>query len=91
MAFLDALFDFLMSLAFYTWFATALFWGIGTFAFSSWAKLKAPALWPILGAALPVVGLLAALITYAVVKNRPSAVSQNVVEPTNYQGSENLW
>lgn len=42
----------------------AVFWGIATYAFATWANLKRPLVWALVGAVAPVLGLVVAVIMH---------------------------
>ena len=64
----------------------AVFWGIATYAFATWANLRYPWMWSLIGAVAPVLGLIVAVIMHF---NQRSSGHQpsHTIAPV----SEDLW
>lgn len=64
----------------------AVFWGIATYAFATWANLKYPWMWSLIGAIAPILGLVVAVIVYFNQRN-----SEHQPGNTISRASEDLW
>jgi hypothetical protein len=91
MDFIFTLLNFLLALAIYTWLATSIFWGIATYAFASWANLHPKAMWAAIGGAVPMVGMIAALIAYAVKRSNENQANGSSTESNNWSSTGESW
>ena len=78
--------NFLVSLALFIWFASALFWGLATAALAATFRLSKAWLWSLLGAAVPLIGLLICLFV-GLAKRIPGQRASKLVNAFTYK----LW
>ena len=91
MDFIFTLLSFLFALAVYTWLATSIFWAIATYAFASWSKLNPKTMWAAIGGVFPVVGMIAALIAYAVKRSNENQMNGSSTESNNWSSTGESW